>query len=307
MGTEVVDRPGPVLVIGATGQQGGATARALLERDWPVRAFVRDPDKPAAQALAAAGAQLAAGDLDDPDSVRAALRGVHGVFLMLTMMVGHRIDPDAVAAERRHGELVAELAADAGIDHLVYSSLNGAGAGSGIAYYDAKEHIEHHIRKVAVPATVLRPVSFMDNFRTYNRPQVDATGTLVVALAVHPEIPMPLIAVRDIGIFAALAFTNADTWLGRTVTLAGDVLPPPTIAEVFARVTGCPARHQLVPIEQLRAFDPQVGQMFEWFNAHPGTVDVAELRAAHPGLLDLQTWLRVTGWTPQPSDGGGHT
>jgi nucleoside-diphosphate-sugar epimerase len=70
----MADRKGPVLVIGATGQQGGATARHLLERDRMVRALVRDPASPAARALRRAGADLVVGDLDDPASLLTAMK-----------------------------------------------------------------------------------------------------------------------------------------------------------------------------------------------------------------------------------------
>jgi uncharacterized protein YbjT (DUF2867 family) len=294
----MAEKKGPVLVIGATGQQGGATARELLERGWPVRALVRDPGSVAADALRRAGADLTVGDLDDPESIRKAMDGVHGVFLVLTMMVGARISPEAVVAENRRGVMVADLAEECGVGHLVYSSLNGADADSGIPYYESKERIEEHIRTLGVPATILRPVSFMDNFATYNRPVLE-DGTLVVNLAVEPQIPMQLIAVRDIGAFAAIAFDRPDGHIGRTLEIAGDVLTPPEIAETFGRVCGVPASFRQTPIERIRAFDPQLAMMFAFFNERPAVrADLPALRAEHPGLMTLETWLDTTGWKP---------
>lgn len=294
----MADREGPVLVIGATGQQGGATVQHLLERGWTVHALVRDADSPAAVALRGAGATLVVGDLDDPASLRAAMDGVHGVFLMLTMMVGPKISPEGVVAEERRGKVVADLAKESGVRHLVYSSLNGAGAGSAIPYYMSKERIEEHIHAIGLPATVLRPVSFMDNFATYNRPVLQ-DDELVINLAVRPDIPMQLIAVHDIGAFAAIAFDRPDHFLGRTVEIAGDIRTPPQIAEIFGRVCGLPARSHQVPIEQVRAFDEQLAMMFEFFNDRPAVpADLSVLRAEHPGLMDLQTWLRTTAWKP---------
>jgi uncharacterized protein YbjT (DUF2867 family) len=288
----------PVLVIGATGQQGGATARQLLDRGRPVNALVRDPDSAAAAALRAAGAELVAGDLDDPASLRAAMKGVSGVFLVLTMMVGPRISPEGVAAEERRGKAVADLAHESGVEHLVYSSLNGADAGSGIPYYESKARIEQHIRALGIPATILRPVSFMDNFATYNKPVLDGDA-LVVGLAVRADLPMQLIAVRDIGAFAAIAFDRPGQFLGRTVEIAGDVLTPAQIAETFGRAAGRPARFRPTPIEQIRAFDRQLAQMFTFFNEHPSEpADLSALRALHPELMSLETWLRRTGWKP---------
>lgn len=65
----------PVLVTGATGRQGGATARALLANGVPVRALVRDPSTARARAVEALGAELVTGDLNDRDSVVRAARG----------------------------------------------------------------------------------------------------------------------------------------------------------------------------------------------------------------------------------------
>jgi uncharacterized protein YbjT (DUF2867 family) len=288
----------PVLVIGATGQQGGATARHLLERNWPVRALVRHPDSPAASALQQAGASLVAGDLDDKASLRTAMAGAHGVFLVLTMMAGPRISPEGVIAEERRGKAVADIASESGIGHLVYSSINGADARSGIPYYESKARIEEHIRALGLPATILRPVSFMDNFATYNRP-VWQDGELVISLAVRPELPVQLISVRDIGAFAAIAFGRPGQFLGRTVEIAGDILTPPQIAGAFCRACGLPARFRQTPIEQVRAFDPQLAQMFSFFNEHPAELtDLPALRAEHPDLMRLEAWLRATEWKP---------
>ncbi|WP_067548017.1 NmrA/HSCARG family protein [Nocardia crassostreae] len=288
---------GPILVIGATGRQGGATATALLERGWPVRAFVRDPQAPNAVALREAGAELAVGDLDDEDSLRKAMDGAHGVFLMLTMMSGANISLAAVEDEKRRGRRIAELAAEIEIAHLVYSSLSGVRQGSGIEYYDAKEYIEDQILALGLPATILRPVLFMDNFATYNRPGRDGDH-LVLSLAVAPEVPMPLIAIADIGRFAALVFDRPDEFLGRAVQLAGDILTPPQIAAKLADAAGLTPRTVQIPLEAIRAFDEQVAKMFAFFNTHPhAEIDLAGLRAALPELQDLDGWVHGTGWT----------
>jgi uncharacterized protein YbjT (DUF2867 family) len=299
----MADRAGPVLVIGATGQQGGAAARALLERGWAVRALVRDEDKPAARLLREAGASLVTGDLDDPGSVQAAMGSVSGVFLVLTMMTGPRVTPEGVAAEERRGTAVASLAGEAGIGHLVYSSVGGAGQHTGISHIESKTRIEAHIEALGLPATILRPSLFMDNFASFNRPVLES-GELVVSLALRPQTRLPLVATRDIGIFAAIAFERPGQYLGRHVHLAGDCLTGPQIAGAFAAACGLSARFQQLPTEQLRAFDPEVARMFEWLdNRQNDEPDLAPLRAEHPGLLTLQDWLRQTGWQPQPPAG----
>ncbi|GAA2793208.1 NmrA family NAD(P)-binding protein [Nonomuraea dietziae] len=118
----------PILVTGATGRQGGATAARLLEAGWPVRALVRDPDAPAAKALEAEGAELRAGNLDDPGSLAEAVAGVHGVF---------GVTPDDLEVERevRRGRALVDAAAAAGVSHFVFASVGGAERGTGIPYW----------------------------------------------------------------------------------------------------------------------------------------------------------------------------
>jgi uncharacterized protein YbjT (DUF2867 family) len=296
----VTDQAGPVLVIGATGQQGGAVARALLGRGRAVRAFVRDENKAAARQLHEAGASLVSGDLDAPGSVRAAMNSVSGVFLALTMMTGPRVTLEGVAAEERRGKAVASLAAEAGIGHLVYSSIGGAGQHTGISFMESKARIEEHIGALGLPATIVRPASFMDNFASFNRPVLD-DGELVISLALRPQTRLPLVAVRDIGALVAIAFEHPERYAGEHVHLAGDCLTGPQVAEAFARACGQPARFRQLPIGQLRAFDPEVATMFEWMDgAQVSEPDLAALRAVHPGMLTLEDWLQVTGWKPQP-------
>jgi uncharacterized protein YbjT (DUF2867 family) len=196
---------------------------------------------------------------------------------------------------------VASLAAEAGIGHLVYSSIGGAGQGTGISFMESKTRIEEHIRAVGPPATILRPNSFMDNLASFNRPTLDG-GELVVSLAVGPRTRLPLVAIRDIGAFAAIAFEHPRRYAGEHVRLAGDCLTGPQIAEAFARACGRPGRFRQLPIAQLRAFDPEVAKMFEWMDsAEASEPDLAALRAEHPDLLTLEGWLRVTGWKPEPA------
>jgi uncharacterized protein YbjT (DUF2867 family) len=274
-----------ILVIGATGQQGGATAQALLRHGHTVRALVRDP------ARALADTRPVVGDLDDPASLQEAMAGADGVFLVLSPLTGPHVTAEGVAAEERRGATVVDLAARAGIAHLVYSSVAGADQGTGIPHLESKGRIEAHIRRLGVPATVLRPAFFMENFTTHTPPAV-VDGELVVRLALRPDTRMQLVAVRDIGEFAAIAF---DESLTQTFVVAGDALSGPEIASRLGAARGLPARFEQLPLEQVRAFDPEVARMFEWFDSGKGELaDLPALRALHPGLSTLDGWLAAT-------------
>lgn len=113
---------GPILVTGATGKQGGAVVRALLQAGGTVRAMTRDPQSDAAQALAAQGVEVAKGDFNDSASLDAALAGVGGVFSM--QMGSHPGDPDT---EIVTGKALIEAAGRAGVDTIVHTSVARAG------------------------------------------------------------------------------------------------------------------------------------------------------------------------------------
>ncbi|MEU0588366.1 NmrA/HSCARG family protein [Streptomyces sp. NPDC006132] len=263
-----------ILVIGATGNQGGATARELVSRGRTVHALVRDPGKAEARQLEDLGVVLVKGDMDDEDSLRRAMEGVHGVFSVQPL----GWDPEALAAEVRQGRAVADAARAAGVAHLVYSSVGGAERNTGIDHFETKAEIERHILDLALPATILRPVFFMNNLLHY----ADAEGERLLALPAKPEKPLQLIAAEDIGFFAATAFDEPDTYLGRQIELAGDEFTFPQIAKVYERVTGVPTRFEPKPIED---------RMFEWFAEDGYQADIPALRKVHPGLLTFEEFL----------------
>jgi uncharacterized protein YbjT (DUF2867 family) len=272
-----------ILVTGATGQQGGATARHLLADGWQVRAFVRDPNKTAAQDLAAKGAELAQGDLDDRASIDRALRGVHGVFSVQIFM-----GPDGPAGEARQGKLLADAAKAAGVQHFVYTSVGGAERKTGLPHFESKWQIEEYIRSLGLPATILRPVWFMENWRAPWMAPRDG----VLAIGLRPNTSLQMIAVDDIGAFAALAFSRPQEFIGKALELAGDALTMPQVAEALSTATGQPVRFVEVPLEQARSFSHEMGDMMAWFNDHGYQADIPALRKLYPGLKTFDTWLR---------------
>jgi uncharacterized protein YbjT (DUF2867 family) len=288
----MLDRRGGVVVIGGTGRQGGAVARRLLQRGWAVRALVRDVDKPAARALQEQGAVLVQGDLDDIASVRGAMAGAYGVFSMQTFMT-----PAGLKGEVRQGKAVGEAAKDAGVEHVVYTSVDGAERNSRVPHFESKWLIEQHLRTLELPTTVLRPTSFMDNFAMQGPQLFD--GTLLVRMALHPDTRLQMIATADIGVFAADAFERPDEYIGQAVALAGDELTGPQIADAFAQITGTRTRFEEQPVAEIRAFSDDLSIMFEWINnVGYDRADIPTLRKRHPQLQTLRSWLRETSWQP---------
>jgi uncharacterized protein YbjT (DUF2867 family) len=274
-----------ILVTGATGQQGGATARALGKRGFKVRALTRKPTSPSAERLSSEGVEVMAGDLDDRGSLDRALQGVHGVFSVQTFMNG------GVEAEERQGKLLADAAKAASVKHFVYSSVGGAERDTRVPHFESKWRIEEHIRAIGLPHTILRPVFFMDNLRPQRIARMIFLGMLHAELG--DQTPLQLIAVEDIGEIAAEAFTHPERYLGQAIEIAGDSLTLPEIQQAFQKRTGRPERRLPVPRFLVRMMPKEMSRMLEWFGEGGYAADIQKVRALHPGLKTLEAWLKT--------------
>ena len=277
-----------ILVTGATGHQGGASAQHLQARGWHVRALTRDPHTAAARALSDAGVEVVQGDLNDRASLDHALKGAYGVHSVQAYM------PHDPTGEIYQGKNLAEAAKDAGVEHFVYSSVAGADRHVGAPEQDSKGEIEQHIRSLGLPATILRPTYIME---TYNIPAL-RQGILGGSFMFPspPETKLQYIAADDIGAFVAVAFEDPKTFIGKTLELAGDEQTMAQTVEVFSRVIGRPVRYIEIPLEQARSFDPNLAKVSEWIIREGFHADIPALRAIYPDLMTLETYLRKSGW-----------
>jgi uncharacterized protein YbjT (DUF2867 family) len=276
-----------VLVVGATGKQGGAVARSLLDRGFQVRALTRDPHKPEAQALDEQGAEVVQGDMDDRSAMDRSLEGAYGVFSMQNFW------ETGYDGEVQQGKTVADAAKAASVEHFVYSSVGSAHRQTGIPHFESKAEVEEHVREIGLPYTILRPVFFMQNWEMMG--EMVLGGTLPQPL--DPDKPFQQVAVEDVGAFAAIAFENPDRWIGREVDLAGDEQTMPEIAETFGHVIGREVSYYQVPWDQ---FEEQMGEEFtvnyRWFNDVGYEANIAALRQEYPELTTFEGYLRSHGW-----------
>ncbi|GMR11744.1 MAG: NmrA/HSCARG family protein [Anaerolineae bacterium] len=282
-----------ILITGATGQQGGAAAQHLLKDAWKVRALVRDPNKEKAQDLAKQGVELVQGDLYDRVSLDDALRGAYGAFSVQNYWL-----PDVgYEGEIKQGKLFAEAAKEAGVKHFVYSSVGAAHRGMGQKHFESKWIVERYLVEIGLPHTILRPVAFMDNLN-WLRAEI-SNGTLK-SFGTAPDKVTQLIAVDDIGAIAAIVFANREEYLSRTLEIAGDELSDVEKARVLSEVIGRPV--ELVQPQIPDGFTPDEEQLagVRFFNGESYTADIAAVRKIHPGLQDLDSFLRESGWEDMP-------
>jgi len=281
-----------IVVTGATGKQGGATARELLAKGHKVRAMTRKPDSPAARELAKLGAEVVAGDLDDAASLERSLAGAWGVFAV------QNTQEAGVEREEAQGKRIAEIARRQGVQHYVYSSVASAHRNTGIPHFDNKWRIEEKVRALGFPSTtVLRPVFFMENLLLPSFLAGIQQGRL--ALALDPETVVQMIAVADIGKYGRWAFENHAALNGRAIDIAGDQATMPATAEILSKVTHREVKFVRLPIEEVRKFSMDFALMLEWFDRVGYDADIAKASAAS-GIrpTTLATWAATVNWEP---------
>ena len=280
-----------ILITGATGRQGGGVIRHMLPKGWKLRALTRNPRSAAALDLARLGVEVLPGDLEDPASLERPVHGAYGVYGVQDFW--------AVGARRevQQGKNLADAAKKAGVAHFVYSSVGGAERKSGIDHWESKWEIEQHIRKLGLPATVIRPVAFMEDYYVDQVEIGILKGKFVDPI--RGDKPYQTIAADDRGGFVALAFERPKEFIGEALEIAGSELTNRQSAEVFSRVLGKKVKFQRLPMVIVRLFlGKEFYQMFRWFNAAGFQANIAELRRRYPEvrLRTLEEWLRDEGW-----------
>ena len=257
-----------VLITGATGKQGGATARALAGKGFRLRAMTRNPGGDAAKAVASAtGAEIVQGDLNDAASLRSALKDTWGVFAVQNTWEA------GVEGEEEQGKRLANLAREAGVQHYVYTSVGSAHRKTGIPHFDNKYRVEDTVRAAGFPSYVIfRPVFFMENLTS---PWFLNGDTIYAAM--RPDLKLQMIATDDIGKYVARGFTNADKLNRREIDLASDNVTMPDVAMALSRGLGRNISFVQIPISEVRKNSDDFATMLEWFDRVGYDVDIPSL------------------------------
>ena len=276
-----------VLVTGGTGGQGGATVTHLLAaKKVRVRVLTRNLESPKAKSLAARGVEVVKGDFDDEASLRTALAGVSAAF-----SVQQWTEKGGTAAEELHGKRFADAVKASGSPHLVYSSAEGVERKSGLGHYESKRAIEQHIRDLKLPATILRPVGFMDAFGAPAMQRGMFLGMFRANLGLSHRVQF--VATYDIGWFAARALEDPERYAGRVIPLAGDELSVGEILTTFKTVTGHKPWVAPIPAFLAKKMMPkEFLDMFTWIREKGFKANIAQVRQEYPQLLTFAGWVK---------------
>ncbi len=300
-----------ITVVGATGAQGGATARALLrDPGFAVRAVTRDPDSDAARALAEAGAEVVRADIDDEASLVAALEGAYGAFFV-TFFWAH-FSPEV---EQAQAQRMARAAKTAGVEHAIWSTLEDTRrfipldddrmptlmGQYKVPHFDAKGSANHFFNDAGVPTTFLQTAFYWDNMISFGSgPQRGDDGSLVLVYPMGDAL-LSGIAAEDIGKVAADIFAAGDTYIGQTVSIAGEHLTGGQMAAQLSDAIGQTVTYVAVEPDAYRAMGfpgaEDLGNMFQFyrdFNDYfVGERDLERVRRLNPELMSFRDWLAV--------------
>lgn len=279
--------PERVLVAGATGRQGGAVARHLMERGVEVHALTRDETSEAARELDERGAVVVEGNLLDKESLAHVMPQMDGVYGVTTSQEG-------LDAEIEQGTNLGEVAAEHGVDHFVFSSVWGADDDSGVPFFETKHTIERRLANLDLPLTVVRPTSFMQNLEGMRDDIMNET----LSMPLEPRVPLYMVDLDDIGAVVAEAFHGRANFVEEHIDLAGDELTLSAMAVRLSDSIGIDVTADHVPID---AFEKRTGKeyaaMYRWFNRAEAPIDIAELRSERDVSFTLfEEYLRDHGW-----------
>ncbi|XP_078605057.1 nmrA-like family domain-containing protein 1 [Branchiostoma floridae x Branchiostoma japonicum] len=285
-----------ITVFGATGSQGGGVANALLEdSDFKVRIVTRSASSAKAKALQERGAEVVEGSYDDPGSLERALQGAYGTYIMTQQYFEL---PDFDQLEIKQGKAVADAAKAAGVQHVVFSSLEDVQktAGFPCLHFETKAHIEEYMRSIDLPATYIMFPAYYDNYLTVFKPRQLEDGTYELGWAMEGA-PMQGISVPDAGFAIRGIFKNRAEWLGRTVGLCADNITIQQHAEILSK--------HLAP----KVFKPtkmtsdafgklpfpgakHLGDMFKFYRLGNPDRSAELTRQLYPGTRSLDQWVQ---------------
>lgn len=300
-----------IAVVGATGAQGGGLVRAILgdrAGGFAVRAITRKATGDKAKALADAGAEVAAADLDDAASVRRAFKGVHGAFCLTNYWEHFSVEKELAQAAT-----MAQAAKDEGVRHVVWSTLEDTRKlvplsdprmptlmdKYKVPHFDGKGEADALFAARGVPTTYLLTSFYWDNLIHFGMgPKKGDDGKLGFVLPMGDK-KLPGIAAGDIGACAYGIFKSGEKWIGKRVGIAGEHLTGAQMAAALWKALGREVVHRAVTPADFRAFGfpgaDDLGNMFqykaEFEAAFCGARDVAVSRSLYPGLQTFAQWL----------------
>jgi uncharacterized protein YbjT (DUF2867 family) len=300
-----------ITIVGVLGKQGRSVARTLLQSGrYRVRGLTRRVDSPAALDLAEQGAELVSVSLA-PGNKKAlveAFRGSDGVFMLTPGIV-----PPATY-EVELGKQLADAAVEAGVRHVIFSSLENVDSITGgkmfAPHFTDKATIEEYIRTLPVTSTFIYMAFFYTNLIEFY-PPVMKGDTLVFPIYLPKDFRAPFVdPLTATGPAVLEIFSDPGQYAGMSLPVIGDLISPQEMVDIFIQVTGKKAEYSAAfTREDLLYHFPEFGSneilvreilgMVTYaveYNYFRKDRDLLWSRQINPDTLSWEQFLRTTGW-----------
>jgi uncharacterized protein YbjT (DUF2867 family) len=276
-----------IFVTGATGNQGGAVVRSLLNNGFRVKALTRHPDSPAAQILSNLHAQIIRGNLNNLTGFKDHLENVDGIFCVLSFENG-------IHQEIKQGKELANLAKEFGIRHFLYSSVFGSELQTGIPHWESKYIIENHIKQLRLPYTIIRPGSLMENFLIPAVKKRIKKGILASPLNKH--VIQLFIGASDIGQISTVIFSKPDLYLGKTIPIIAEKADLEKVSGIFSNLLDREVKYQKLPMILTRIImGKNLSMMFKWINKNYNFLlnESEVFKSEFSNMSGLSEWIKI--------------
>jgi len=301
-----------IVVFGATGAQGGGLAHAILNdpaSEFSVRAVTRDPSSDKAKALAALGADVVAGDVDDAASLAAALQGAYGAFFV-TFFWAHF----SAEKETQEAKSFAAASKSAGLKHVIWSTLEDVRnyvplddksmptlhGQYKVPHFDGKGEGDQYFTEAGVPVTFMLASYYWDNLIYFGMgPKRGEDGKLSITFPMGDK-KMAGISAEDIGKCAYGIFKAKEKYIGKRVGIAGDQLSIAEMAAAMSDALGEGVQYNEVSPDEYRGFGfpgaDDIGNMFQFYRDFDevcnSTRNVEISKELNPELKSFDMWLK---------------
>lgn len=287
-----------ILIIGATGNLGGAVARNLLSEGKSVRAMTRTPEK--AEALKVLGAEIVTGDVRDRQSLTRACQGIEKIFAASHSFEGKGNNSPQIVDGQGNRNLI-DAAKAAGVRHMVFTSALGARSDHPVDFFRIKCQTEQYLKDSGLSYTILRPAAFMESWVEMIAQPILSTGKATIFGT--GKNPVNYVAVADVARFAQIGLETPAA-KNQVIEIGGPAdFSTEQIIEMIEQATGKTAKRSYTPLGMMkvmkvftRPFNPVLSRMITAginFATTDQTFNMAETLKKYPApLTRLEDFVR---------------